>query len=717
MSDTIKRMFAPFTDPATPLKCEETSGGHRVFMTCRGEERDYLIRASDGSIEECCTHKKFANLRSLLASSDFADLRGFATTQVRVYTELSFDDGIAPEIEVFRDGNLVASGRKTVMNEMVRASEGKLGLTLLDGPAGVGKTSFSKSVTKELAERFLAGEDVAPMLYVSSHGKRISSLLDCLAASTQILKANFTFEQVPILVKMRLLYVLIDGFDELVDSDGYQDAWYALKGFLEELGTSGRCVLVGRDTFFDQQRFLKRLESARAYDFTQVHLKPVTPERARGWLLTRGFSEDDVDGDIGQAVLANSYCRRPFVLSEIGEIGDWNELASHNSIFDFLVGRFLDREAGLLNSSLGIDLNVAKKALEKLFKEIALDMAERESTEVDLEFIDILCEAILQDMIDMEAMKKLKHKAGSIGLLERCRADNRREFPHSELLNFFLSHGIIDELLGEQIPLVLRRGVLGADFFRAYQKALEGYPISQAIELFERLKGRLQTERSHDRFGANAGGLLVSTITRERENEESWALEDLEVNECVFAMDPAASRISSSTIGVMDAVDVDLSSVNFQDCHVSILIGNAATRFGTSIPRVTRIHDMSVTREPVLNDPTRISAWLERHKSTGGDGSANAVPMLEFLDKILRKALVRFYFCESDDDPSAAFLNDEKWPAVEEVLVRHGRMLKETKAKGGRSLPFVHIKNARGLLCPSSDDMESIEARAEISKL
>jgi hypothetical protein len=143
-----------------------------------------------------------------------------------------------------------------------------------------------------------------PILHVTSRGRRLSGLNDALAQSIDILRAKFTFDQTPTLIRHRLLQIAIDGFDELVDPDGYRDAWYALKDFFEEVGVGGPIILAGRDTFFDQQKFRTQLASSQySFELNHVRLSPSSPSTARGWLKQQGWSEGDLSDDYTNIVL------------------------------------------------------------------------------------------------------------------------------------------------------------------------------------------------------------------------------------------------------------------------------------------------------------------------------------------------------------------------------------------------------------------------------
>jgi hypothetical protein len=93
------------------------------------------------------------------------------------------------------------------------------------------------------AKRQQEAAPLPPILHVASRGKKISVLNQVLAESIDLIRAKFTFDQVPALIRHNLLQVAIDGFDELVDAEGYRDAWSALKQFFEDTIYGGPIIL------------------------------------------------------------------------------------------------------------------------------------------------------------------------------------------------------------------------------------------------------------------------------------------------------------------------------------------------------------------------------------------------------------------------------------------------------------------------------------------
>ena len=575
----------------------------------------------------------------------------------------------------------------------------------------------------ERAQQYQTGSTLPPVLHVTSRGRRLSNLRDVLAAETQVLRTKFTFEQVPLLVRRGLILLAIDGFDELVDADGYRDAWYALRDFLEEVGHGGFCVLAGRDTFFDQQGFLRRLESvASRIALTQAHLGPVKPADARAWLIECGWPTEEVNSSITDDILIEgSYALRPYFLSILGEARTWDAL-TQTSARAFLVDRFVTREAKLINQMVPIEQDDAKLALEGLFEEAAKDMAEREADTVDVEYLSFLCEVSFGGSLQGDSLRKLQHKIGSLGLMEVDVTPRMRRFPHSEIQHHFLGRAICREIIDGRIPLVLRRGVLGLDFLEVFQDVFESITAADAETFIKTLRAILQREISGDRLPQNGAALLLATLTRQLASDPR-ELRQLEANEASLVSASPRATLADVVVARLDARGADLREVQFENCQVPILIADKLTRFGETAPQVHLIHIIANGLADTLRSPEQVSRWLHDHMtlraiavaapSVDHEGDED-LPLVRFFDRVCRRAIRQTYLKIGGDDPGAELLKESLWPEVENVLTEFSRIQRVVKSVGGPGGPLVHIKGPRRLLQPPSDDAESAAVRARI---
>jgi hypothetical protein len=590
--EQLRRDFAPFIDPATDLRVTEGTLGIRLQLVRDGSEHDYFFDLRDQSvIARGARARKFASLRSFFASPDFADTRTLATTQLRMLKTFDPDQLIAPEGEV----NSVKLTKQSLQQcvSPARFVEGsaqtKIGLVLIDGPAGVGKTSLINSLLVQRAKRQQEAAPLPPILHVASRGKRISVLNQVLAESIDLIRAKFTFDQVPTLIRYNLLQVAIDGFDELVDSEGYRDAWSALKQFFEDTIYGGPIILAGRDTFFDQQGFRRQLRSSQySFDLTHVRLTPVSPKAAREWLAKGGWSETDLRDSYTKILLrAGSYTLRPFFLTQLAAAQGWRGIDSQDlTPRAFLVERFLAREATLLSSQLvSIPKDTIREGLSYLFDEIALEMAGNETEAIDLSFLQLVTEAAFSQFMAPQDLAKLVHKSGSFALLESDVREGYRRFPHTEILYHFLVLGLIRTVAGGTRTSVLRRGALTSDILSIFVELFARQPVSVTTKFVEFLDRMLLDDITYDRLPENVGALAISSLSHDFLST-TRVYADLSVTDAVLSGVVSAARLDRIKIQRLDAREAKLAHVQFVDCEIVHLTVDETTQFGASHPSV-----------------------------------------------------------------------------------------------------------------------------------
>ena len=374
---SLARDISTFTDPATESKVTDGAHGSRIQFVRNGTPHDYFLSHSDGAIvARHAGNKKFASLRSLLASGEFANIRSFASTQVRMFKDMDIEKMIPPEGDL--DGKRLAlqTLQRALIPRLQTEAEPFIRVLLLDGPAGVGKTSL---IQRLLVQRARGQQDAGaapPILHVTSRGRRLTALDEALAQSIQILRAQFTFDQVPTLVRHNLIQIAIDGFDELVDPEGYKDAWFALQDFFTSTKFGGPIILAGRDTFFDEQSFKKQMQESRTlFTLSHARLESVSVSAAKQWLGLNGWKQTDLDDSYSGLIFRpGSYTLRPFFLNELATAKSWDAIESYDlTPRSYLVDKFLTREATIIGDQLSLSVSDIKGRLVSIFEEVSVE--------------------------------------------------------------------------------------------------------------------------------------------------------------------------------------------------------------------------------------------------------------------------------------------------------------------------------------------------------
>lgn len=701
--DALLRDLVPFSDPATQPILKQASKTSLLEMIRNGTAHKYLLIHEDGSLlARHAGDKKYVSVGSLLASPDFADIRNLMATQSRIYRDFNIEKLINPEGEL--------NGKKLALQTLTRTampshkiSEAGLKVLLLDGSAGVGKTSLIKRLlVQRLKSSSESGVNAPPLLHIDSRGRRLSSLDEVLAQSLQLIRAKFTYDQLPPLIRHGLLQLAIDGFDELVDPEGYRDAWFALKDFFELVRFGGPIILAGRDTFFDQQGFSKKMQQFdQPVEIDHVRLTEVAQQSAIQWLSQNNWKPADLEDSYTSLILrSGSYTLRPYFLKELAGAKGWADIEARNlTPRAYLVERFLERECKLLSEKILLDELEIKALLTVVFEEVAAEMADTESDAVDLSFLQMTTEIVFGDKLSPADIGKLRHKSGSFALLENDSREGFRKFPHTEIKHHFLSRALLRLVAAAEPIRFLRRGAIMSDLLIIFGEHFLTCDDMQAHAFIVSLQKAIDQEVSFDRLLDNAASLLLTSLTRDVV-ERRTIFADLHVSNVALFGDVSACTLERVEIQRFDAAEASLVNVVFSDCRVVNLHVDGTTRFGSSAPTIHRLHVKSAKGTvQTLFDPVEISKWIQGHSAASPAKNSENEDALSLLDRICRVMLRQHMIKDHESDQYGKLLRSPYWAQIETILTTAGHLERlRNKPVSGVNAPFVKIKDPFGLL-------------------
>jgi len=700
-----------FSDPFTDAKVKNLGNGRtKIEMLRNARVISYEHNQATGTISAKHRTRTYANLKSLLAADEFGNIAGFAETQRRYFATVPKQANIPSSV-------LLGDALKTSFElaEICSTESLRTTLLLLDGPAGVGKTFQVEQIAKIQADKCVNGSGSPPVLHISSRGRRLSNFRDVLAATTQDMGAAFSARQVPILVRHGLLIAAVDGFDELVDADGYEDAWSSLKQFVDEIGSSGTIILAARDTFVEQQELLERIGRADAsVNLLMGHIQPVHPVEARTWLASKlGWKSADIESAITDDVLGEgSYALRPFFLKVLGDAGGWVDVIDAG-LRTFLINSLISREAKLLAQQLGgVTAEQIAPALVNLFQEIALEMATRETDFVEVDHLGFLTKYCFDGIVEEKSIRKLLHKAGSFSLLESAWVKDRRKFPHSEIQSYFLGGALVNSLSRRVVPSVLRRAAFGGEHLDVFAEVFLNEE-SKAKAASEFLSTAVNGEMSADSLGANGGAILILAFSLGLVER----LDYISVVDAIFAGDSPRGYFVESTVNRLNVCGANLSRVTFQDVKIGSLVVDSSTTFGPSVPNfdVLEIRDDAIVA--VERDPVKANEYISARTFSNRSTDYSNSEMVNLLERVARRAVRYFYLRQNgDDDAGSVLLKDINWKQVRTVLEKHQRIeVKKGRPMHGRPSPLLRITSPKSLLDYS--DVQTQEIFDELVKL
>lgn len=690
-------------------------------------------RVTEKVLEENSTYTH-ASYKALLASPRFANLAKWADSQ-RILLE---------HIEQERNNRLPVSGRLAGYSNLInpeclddilqRTPNGPdtVSITLIDGPAGIGKTKFIELLCFLRATNYRLHQRPL-ILHVESRGRVMTFIQDLIAFSLQTMRVAVTFDQVPILVRNGLVCLAIDGFDELGDPSGYKHAWGQLNDLIAAVRGGGSVILSGRDTFIGPERIQKDVNAIRADDTVRaLSLQAPSPIEAQHWLNQNGWTSEELES-AGELFESGSYALRPFFLDQLarGEVAETIRSKAAGMPLAFLVDLMISREITKFGEVVEASMTEEERYnfVRDLLRETARFIADDQAESIDNVMLAYLVDMVAPAELEEELKNVLRNRVSVVAFLANDNSPNRRRFVHSQLFSHFLGEVTIDVLIQKEVPKYLRRNIFGSEFLAPFgDLALHMAHMGQGeyVTRFVNEASKLVAEYEHfDRAPRNIGALLISMLPVLEYIADVEQIGPFEVDDAVIGEGIVAGvNLKGVTINQLDTRGADLRKLEFsEDCHITTLIANEATRLGGSfpVPVVVRVEKEQIPRTIV--NPVQVAEWMESKRPIGavvpaGDtvsipGSDavsimdNNHPLIHLLERACRNKA--YWIKMSDDDViSSRLINNQHWERLLDLLRSHDLVREEHKAAGGQRGQFVHIKRRMDILMGASED-EQIE--------
>ncbi len=722
--------LALFADLGTMAPKVTSQGSRTLARLFRGGIEVELEFADHGSgriterlLEENLTYTH-ASYRALLASPRFADLAKWADSQ-RV---------LLAHLEQEQDNRLPVSGRVLNQEHLVRLEQlddillqepdqqDAVSVTLIDGPAGIGKTRFiellcfRRATNHRLHQRPL-------ILHVESRGRVMTFLQDLIAFSLQTMRVSVTFDQIPVLVRNGLVCLAIDGFDELGDPSGYAHAWGQLNDLISHVRGGGSVILAGRDTFIGPERIQRDVRALRTSDtLNAFSLQPPTPQEARHWLTRNGWTDLDVSS-VEELFESGSYALRPFFLAQLAheEVAAAIRTKAAGMPLAFLVDLMVTREVTKFGEAVERAMSEQERYdfVKALLREAARFMADDQAESIDEAMLAYLVDMVASDDLTEELKNILRNRVAVLAFLANDNSPNRRRFAHSQLYSHFLGEVTIDVVVRREVPKYLRRNILASDFLSPFgdlavhmAHAGEGGRITEFVAAATEL---VQSYDLFDRAPRNLGALLISMLAVLEYVEGVTRIGPVEVDEAIIgegtAMGVALERVA---INQLDARGADLRKVEFsEDSSIITLLANEATKLGRAFPMPVLIRLEESGSSRTIADPMTVMEWVENKQPNPIAGQAPETqrvmdrehPMIQLLERACRNKA--YWIKLSDDDIiSGRLINNEHWPKLMVMLRSHDLLREKPKAAGGQRGQFVHIKRRMEILTGAPKDQQ-----------
>ena len=724
----IEYDLASFRDPGTAVKVTTSGRNFRVEWTTHGAVREGMFSISLDQGVRVSIGGRRLSYRSFVSGPDLADLQTVARmilqaskSDLFVATRAEYDNSendssmdTTPDLE---SGPAVDVLTNLIETENVTATR----VVMVTGGAGAGKTRVLQELVRRQADKYIRGQTTKLLLYVNAQGRALARLNEALATELQDLKVNLTYHSIAALARLGILIPVIDGFDELLGVSGYDDAFSSLAGFLEQLMGEGQLLASARSVYYEEE-FLSRAGSistagGQAWRYVPVRILEWGEEDRESYLNHWVEFNDlsDIDSNRIRERLDGIFCERnlslaskPLFFTRVVDLLWRNpDFSGGEDLLRELVNEYLSRERNEKLLDRQSESLLTDKQFERLMRELAEEMWNQETRELDYRSIRDVAEYVVENEGLPEATKQIIiERMPTLAFLAKAdgSASQTGAFEHELFFFYFLAASIVSQLTSIQgdMRIILSRSALPEDVADRVAIELssdEPSPRERLQKFMDRLSVAGETEWRRTTQVRENAGLLVMALFR------AYTGLPEEINECAIrSVVFPGSHLSNVRLTrcLLDDVTVrrtDLSSTKFLGCEArNVLfiephVDPGSTRLelqGLRVAQVTGIHVPGRTSY----EPSVIGGILKEcgapipidpHRLPGPDISSEYRKLLDHLMRAYRRANP---VCIGDDNLTSIF-RDPKWDTLERLLITHGLVRKETRATSGRPTAFL----------------------------
>lgn len=731
--DLSKDDLSPFSDLGTSVEIKEGSFFlFRNYCEIKIEQKQdgiYAVTTSDG------TTKLHHGARSVLADATFADLPRIAENQKILLTPqrirkspvptISRVKSVSGEFSTFQQRENPWDDLDFWLREQQRSQKQEgTDLLLIDGPAGVGKTTIIREMSLNRAENYSIS---TPLIFqIASRGRVLQNISDLIAFSLQEVRSNITINQLMPLMRHGLITLAIDGFDELSDPNGFETAWSGLNNLISNVRGIATFLLAGRETFVSADTILRQLKSfdEKRDRLASLSISDPNPDEAQKWLLQQdGWNRELLKGDFIEPIFTKgSYALRPFFLDMIAR-----EPAALTSseppapdLLSYLVDAMMRREAQkfveLLDPPDGNQTSsIYQNYVGRFLEEVARDLAENQAETIADDALDLLAMVAADDLLPEDQILAVTQRARTIVFLANDQRPGYVRFSHEQLSQHFLSREALRSVGNGEKPRYVRRNFFGRESLDIFSHVARGRQ-DETSRFLDAVRVSL-SKPSRDRTNTNLAVLGIAATCAAEEEDANLHIQGIGINELHFPLSvPKGISIKDTTISILHAAGADLRNIVFME---GVFISTLEIDDKTILPSSMPLPQILVNCRETETDQRKIKSILSPN------GESREVGNLEWTDS-LAEILGRidryktFWLRTSNtykDRQTQLILSHPEWQSVYNALRDLDLVtVKSSHAASGARSDFIHFRNST-LLIKHSDLHRALMGDSEARKL
>lgn len=528
--ENIKKDISDFANYNSMHFSYPSPGIMEASWSDRREEKSALFEVEGGKVRKVnYANGRTASYADFLASPYMADL-AFAASQIcrRPWETEHF---VSEQAEYGRNTGDI----KTLIDQ--RLSELQSGsadmestvIAFVRANAGSGKTCAMRNAAMKCAREWEPGKPL--YFYIDAQARSLARIEEAIAYETSILSVAFQARALHALVRNMLMVPIIDGFDELIGSGGYEEAFLSLATLLATLESQGLIVVTGRSTFYDDNimRIASNAQNCAGslnYMLEDIILRPWQLEDIIKYInnkykdpaectkLRKIFERLDRNTTVSELL------SKPFYAVRLAEtLAKENEAVLETQttafgIIELIINSYLAREANekfLDRAQVPMIDIVAHKTI---LKELALELWWQEQRVIERDTLDSIVEMVLeQNQIRAELWSAIKTKMWSYSFFGTSNNARWKEFENQLYYNFFLMQ-VIPEVFNESEDFTIRkfleRSLLDNSVLEFLEPTLWAVPNPR--DLGEKLEKSMRKAPTGSLGKRNAGAILAELV-------------------------------------------------------------------------------------------------------------------------------------------------------------------------------------------------------------
>lgn len=709
----IERDLEAFADPGTePLVDKDL-----VYWEQDGQERIATLVGVPGSeLPDLVVAGIQMSYQDFLAGPHMANLGRLAQFMPKtiraddyIPTRASTGDG-----DAHRADELIA----TLACESLRY--GSTRIVLVHGEAGSGKTMALKRMTIDRAAQHMRPSTRPLFFYIDVQGRALSSLEDAMARDLQDLRSRFSYDAVPSLVRNGLIVPVIDGFDELLGTGGYEDAYSSLAALISQLDGCGAVIASARSAFFDYNSFRENAkrysgDGRVSYDFETVHIEPWTDEDAEE--LVNKKADDTLVLDRfrrlrdGMDVPNRQLLRKPFYVSQIANLLLSGEnIHSNEMILDKLVDTFIRREHSKLRNKDGRPL-LSLSGHHEFLVRLAEEMWWLETRHLDTDTVRAWMELVLEELgVPEEDARQIRTRVPTYAFFTTVGTRrNTVRFEHEVFYGYFLAEKLKRCLTNEprELRRFLSRSMLDETLVDQTVRRLDD-DVSEGTRAIRTICSVLTRGLTEGIARQNGGGLVARIVRHCGGLEAAAELRNLYFEHDSFGESSLARpRFVHCHFSEVDFTRVRMDRPSFVDCSLQApRVTLEETRFTGASAELARmvtgiavVEDGNGVGDRVFYAPGRITSILcelgmdcpdEKREDVQWGYTAGQSRRIEILEGFLGKMKQR-YRLSQEDLARLRIAKEDEWGVVYDLLESHGLLRTEMRQMSGRPKPLIRL--------------------------